>query len=382
MGNFPDRYSLAKHIFSWFLIIPGSFLLLGASQDSQFPVSPSSPSLGGQQTRSPAFIPNSDLNQQLNIPLNNGTQGEWRNEADRLVRLGGQSKRQGNLDKAIPYWWQASQIYHQIGDVEAVGRVYDFIGLAYAELGDYQRAEDYLRRRLGYARENRDILGQILGLNNIGTILLKRGSYPAARTTFEDALAIARSIENTDGIGLSLNNLGLAATGVSDYKRAIVLYEEALIYRNRSGDAIGQANTLNNLGDAYRAKDPQAPYGSQNFRDTIGSYGAALAVSRSSLDFPNQYRAIDALVQIYCEVKLFTRAYDLLDRRLAIAQSEENPREELKTLRTLAGVYQAEGRYDDARRAYHRAIEVARVLKDTQAESILLGQVIDLPVSR
>ena len=363
IGDFPDRYSLRKPILSLFVIIPCSFLLLGASQNPQ----------------SPAPITNSELNEQLNIPLNNGTQGELRDEADRLVRLGGQSKRQGNLDKAIPYWWQAIKIYHQIGDIEAVGRVYDFVGLAYAELGDYQRAEDYLRRRLGYARENKDTVGQIIGLNNIGTILLKRGSYPAARTTFEDALTIARSIENTEGIGLSLNNLGLAAYGVNEYNQAIVFYEEALIYRNRSGDAIGQANTLNNLGDAYRAKDPQAPYGSRNFRDTIGVYGAALAVSRSSLDLPNQYRAIDALVQIYCDVKLFTRAYDLLDRRLAISQSEENPRQELKTLQTLAGVYQAEGRYEDARNAYQRAIAVARVLKDTHAESILLGQVIDLP---
>ena len=69
------------------------------------------------------------LNEQLNIPVNNGTQGELRDEADRLVRIGGQYEQQGSLEKAIASWQQAVKLYQRIGDVAATGLTYDFIGL-------------------------------------------------------------------------------------------------------------------------------------------------------------------------------------------------------------------------------------------------------------
>lgn len=348
---FHSPFSIPHSPFkSFFLLLPFYFLLLGAS----------------------------DLNEQLNIRINNGTQGELRDRADMLVRFGGQSQLQGNLDKAIPYWMQAAQIYHQIGDFQSVGRVYDFIGLAYAALGDYQNAEEALRRRLGVARDNKDLPGQVYGLNNIGTVLLRRGSIPGARTTFEEALAIARSINNVEGIGLSLSNLGLAAFGSRDYNQAIRLYEEALIYRNRAGEPIGKANTLNNLGDAYRARTPHPVPRSQDFRDIIGAYGAAMRVAEAALDRPNQYRAIDALVSLYSSTGQYIRAFELLEDRLALDRSTENRRQEITTLQSLAKLYLLVGKYGEARKSYRDAIAVARVLQDARTEAILLGEVLEI----
>jgi tetratricopeptide (TPR) repeat protein len=103
---------------------------------------------------------NDPLTEQLNIPpFNNGTAGETRDEADRLVRLGGQQERQGQLSKAIDSWWQAIALYHSIGDVKAQGLTYDFLGLTYAQLGRFTEAEDALRRRLAIARDNQDLQG-------------------------------------------------------------------------------------------------------------------------------------------------------------------------------------------------------------------------------
>ncbi|HEY9805622.1 MAG TPA: tetratricopeptide repeat protein, partial [Candidatus Obscuribacterales bacterium] len=80
------------------------------------------------------------LNEQLNVPINNGTQGDLRDEADRLVRAGGQYEQQGSLEKAIASWQQAVKLYQRIGDVSATGLTYDFIGLTYAELGRLREA--------------------------------------------------------------------------------------------------------------------------------------------------------------------------------------------------------------------------------------------------
>lgn len=333
-----------KRIFFLCLVLPFYFLLLGAA----------------------------DLNEQLNIRINNGTQGVGRNEADRLVRLGGQAQQKGLLDKAIPYWLKALTIYSEIGDVEAVGRTYDYLGLAYADLGLYREAEDALRKRLGVARANRDLQGQVIGLNNVGSLLLKKRKFPAAKTTFNEALFIARATNSPIGIGLSLNNLGLAAASQGDYNQAIKRYEEALIYRSRASDPVGEASTYNNLGDAYRATN--------NFWDTVRAYGAALRVARLAIDRPNQFRAIDGLVDTYNCAKNYTRTLDLLEERLKIARASENAYQELKSLKFLSQFYRQQGKNIEAIMVQNQAIYLAQELNETQVVAELLGELIEIPV--
>jgi len=333
-----------KRIVFLCLVLPFYFLLLGAA----------------------------DLNEQLNIRINNGTQGVSRNEADRLVRLGGQAQQKGLLDKAIPYWLKALNIYSEIGDLEAVGRTYDYLGLAYADLGLYREAEDALRKRLGVARANRDLQGQVIGLNNVGSLLLKKRKFPAAKTTFNEALSIARATNSPIGIGLSLNNLGLAAASQGDYNQAIKRYEEALIYRSRASDPVGEASTYNNLGDAYRATN--------NFWDTVRAYGAALRVARLAIDRPNQFRAIDGLVDTYNCAKNYTRTLDLLEERLKIARASENAYQELKSLKFLSQFYRQQGKNTEAIMVQYQAICLAQELNETQAVAELLGELIEIPV--
>lgn len=324
---------------------PLYFLLLGFS----------APLLLGSSAPLIPYPATDNLNQQIdNIRINNGTQGESRDEADRLVRLGGQQQQQGNLEKAISYWWQALEIYHQIGDVEAVGRTYDFIGLANGELRRYSEAEDAFRRRLAVARSNKDLQGQIFGLNNLGSILIERQNFPEARTTFTEALAISRSVRNFALEGASLSNLGLVAAAEKDYDRAIKLYEAAATLRRRGNDPLGEANTLNNLGDAYLAI--------HRYSDSIGAYGAALLIARERRAPKIQFRAIDGLVKAHASVGRNERWLQLLQERLAIAKETENLHQQLKSLQLLAEFYHKQGNYAAAARAYHQASAIAHIL--------------------
>ncbi|NET52444.1 MAG: tetratricopeptide repeat protein, partial [Merismopedia sp. SIO2A8] len=209
-----------------------------------------------------------DIEEQLAIPSENRFERVLRNEADSLLQLGGQARKRGNLTEAIAYWLQALEIYEEIGDFEALNLTYDYLGLSYARIRDYEKAEDALRRRLGMARSLRDLQGQIYGLNNLGTVLLQRGDFEAAQKTFTEALEITRSVRNRQGEGLTLSNLGLAAFHMGKYAEAIEYYEAALVLRPRSENAQGSVNTRNNMGDAYRAVN--------NPRKALGYYRTAL----------------------------------------------------------------------------------------------------------
>ncbi len=316
--------------------------------------------------------PTTSLDQQLNIPLNNGIQGEDRDRADFLLRLGGQAQRNGNLDKAIGNWVQALDLYQRIGDIEGLGVTYGYLGVAYAKLGRYREAEDALRRRVGVARTQQDFQGQIYGLNNLGSVLLQGGNLQAAQESITEALTIARSVKNREGEGLSLSNLGLVAASVGNYLEAIKRYESALLLRSQSSDdPLGQANTRNNLGDAYRAANLP--------RDALAAYYGALRLARDSRDTPNQFRALRGLVQSYTAIGQYPPAFQALDQHMALAQKEKNPIEELLSLQLSAAFYQATGNLSNARSFYEQAIALADALGDTQQEALLrnnLAQII------
>ena len=157
------------------------------------------------------FAAANELRTQLDIRPNNRTEGLPRDAADQLMRLGGSQQAAGDYQDAINSWTQALEIYHEIGDLAALGMVYDYIGLTYGRLGRYLEAEDALRRRLAVARDNADFQGQVFGWNNLGSIFIQRGNVGLAQTAFTEALTIARSLNSYQGIGLSLSNLALAA---------------------------------------------------------------------------------------------------------------------------------------------------------------------------
>ncbi|MGC1248759.1 MAG: tetratricopeptide repeat protein, partial [Spirulinaceae cyanobacterium] len=119
-------------------------------------------------------IAQDNLRDQLDVSPYNDTQGILRDEADTLVRVGGEAYRKGNLNKALDYWNQSLNIYSQIGDEEAMGSTYGYLGVTYGLLGRYNEAEDAFRRRLGLARDRANFQGQMYALNNLGIVLLYR----------------------------------------------------------------------------------------------------------------------------------------------------------------------------------------------------------------
>jgi len=313
----------------------------------------------------------SNLEQQLDIPLNNGIQGEERDQADLLLRVGGQAQRQGNLEKAIANWLQAIDLYQRVGDTEALGLTYDYLGVAYAKSGLYQQAEDALRRRVGIARTRQDFQGQIYGLNNLGTVLLQARNVEAARVSFTEALRIARSVKNREAEGLSLSNLGLAAAAGGNYLEAIKHNAAALNLRSFSGNPLGEANTRNNLADAYRAVNLP--------KEALLSYQSALSLAQGSGDIANQYRGLRGLTQSYSALGEYGAALKVLEQHLALSQKEKNRAEELISLRLAAGIYKATGNLANARRLYEEAIALAGALGDMQEQALLrndLAQVI------
>lgn len=317
-----------------------------------------------------ATSPAQTVNRQLDIRPTYETRGQPRDLADELMQLGNQKNALGQYEQAITAWYYAIDIYHELGDLAAIGQAYDYIGLTYAKLGQYTEAEDSLRRRLSIARDNRDVQGQIYGWNNLGTIFIQSGNIQSAQTSFQEGLEAAQSVDNYTGIGLSLSNLALAAMSQRNYTEAAKLYEAAANYRYLGGDLIGEANSSISLGHVYRTlgRNPQA----------LGAYQLGYDAARSGGDQRLQLRAIDGLIATYWETDNLERVRAWLDQRVAITSNTDNLPEELISARRLGEYSEAVGDLDAAHDYYVRALELAQTLGDKPMVGYLSNRILGL----
>ncbi len=307
------------------------------------------------------------LERQLDIRPNNATQGQPRDVADQLLRLGSQERQAGNYDRAIAAWYRAIEIYHALGDLTSAGIAYDYIGLTYAQLTQYREAEDTLRRRLAVAQDNHDFLGQVRGWNNLGTIFVQRGQLIPAQEAFQTALAIGLDVGDNAGIGLSLSNLGLVARSQGNLHDARKYYEAATEYRFRAGDLTGEAHSNNTLGAIYYALGESG--------QALGAYLVARDAARQSGDISNLLRALDGLVEIYQDRNDLTQVRRFVEERLTLTSSSStSPYQQMLTFTRLGEYYVQANETIAAMEAYEQALGLARQLEIKPQEAVLMNR--------
>jgi tetratricopeptide (TPR) repeat protein len=139
----------------------------------------------------------------------------------------------------------------RLKDRAAEGRLFNKLGIAYAELGKMPRAIELHGRALQIEREIDDRRGEGVALGNLGNAYAGLGDYRTAIEFYEQSLSIDREIGDRRGEGQDLGNLGLAYAELGETQRAIEFYEQRLVIAREIGDRYGEGNALGNLGLAY-----------------------------------------------------------------------------------------------------------------------------------
>ena len=125
------------------------------------------------------------------------------------------------------------------------------LGLAYAALGETQRAIEFYEqsRTIARALDNRIAEGAAQG--NLGAAYANLGETQRAIQFYEQALLIDRKLGDLRGQGNVLNNLGVVYAALGETQRAIEFYEQALLIHREIGDRRGEGADLGSLGSAY-----------------------------------------------------------------------------------------------------------------------------------
>ncbi|KAI8519689.1 hypothetical protein Bbelb_029460 [Branchiostoma belcheri] len=166
-----------------------------------------------------------------------------------------------------------------------IAKLFNNLGLAWSDLGDYRRAISYYEQSL---QMSRSIYGKgtahadiTASLHNLGLTWSNLGDYRKAISYYEQSLRMSRSIygEGTAhaDVAASLNNLGLVWSYLGDYRKAISYNEQSLqMSRSIYGEGtahVAIARSLDNLGITWSYLGDE--------RKAISYYEQSLQISRS-----------------------------------------------------------------------------------------------------
>ena len=240
------------------------------------------------------------------------------------------------------------------------GNVFNYLGIAYMDKGDYEKAIEYYTRSLTIrekvlSKEHPDLA---TSYNNLGSFYWKSGDYDKAIDYHTKALTIREKVlgnEHPD-VGSSYNNLGVAYADKGDYDKAIEYHSKALVIEEK---ALGTehpyvATSYNNLGTVYIDKG--------DYDNGIEFYTKALVIRVKILGMahPSIATSYNNLGVAYSDKGDYDKAIEYHSKALVIQEKALGPTHSdvATSYNNLGYAYSQKGEYNKAIEFYTNALTI------------------------
>jgi CHAT domain-containing protein len=291
-------------------------------------------------------------------------------EASTLSNMGRVYNNLGDKQKALDYLNQALPLWQQSGSSAGQASALDSIGRAYSDMGDGNQALDYFNRALPLWRADGNQNGEALTLNDMGPAYAALGQKQKALETYNQALAIWRRLGSRQGEALTINNIGRLYRDLGLHQTALDYYNQALPIWREVGNRSGEALALSDIGRAYADLGQPAKaldYAAQAlpiFRETGSRRGEAMTLNNMGRDHSDLGEA--------------KQAFDLDLQALAIWREVKDQRNEAQDLMTIAWAYSGMKEPEQSFVSALAALGLAKATADPEIEasienSMMLG---------
>lgn len=173
--------------------------------------------------------------------------GSLKSQFSLLNNLGAGYTDVGNIERAEEYLQEALKISQQLGDIDSQMSVANNLGALYFQNGRRREALQQIEAAYSIGMDQRTIKAAHI-LNNLGMTFQSLGLLDKAVECYDKALQIHQSNQDDSGISASWNNYGIWLAETGDWQNARVYLEKALELRRKIGDRSREAITLASLG--------------------------------------------------------------------------------------------------------------------------------------
>jgi tetratricopeptide (TPR) repeat protein len=184
-------------------------------------------------------------------------------EARALLQLGQLEARAASEspELARTHLGEALELFEQVGSLRFAGHAHAGLGVSWAQVGRYEKAEAEYRRALERYREGGDQNGIASAQGDLGGMLILLGELTAGEALIASALELNRRLGNRQNEANTLTNqsellllLGRLADARTGYAAALEIHQQ---HDNPGGMAIaqlGMAKVLRMSGEAAAAR--------------------------------------------------------------------------------------------------------------------------------
>lgn len=263
---------------------------------------------------------------------------------------------QGDAQKALASWQQATDIYRQSND--EVGMIGSQINQAQAlqQLGLYGRSRKMLEGLQTKLSDESNPQLKALGLRSLGNALQVVGNLEESQEVLKSSLNLSQNLDLAEETSATLFSLGNTARALESYDVAIAFYEQTT---ERTANPIrkveAQLNQLSLQSTLDQWQDAQAIIPAikanlANLSPSRRTIYARVNLAKNLIDLANKNKTF---------AKYIPDTENLLTRTIRQARHLKDTRAYSYSLGTLGHLYEREKQYQAAQKATTKALALA-----------------------
>ena len=272
----------------------------------------------------------------------------------------------GENQKAREYVERALAITTEIGDRSGEASCYGNLGALLQSLGECDKAKEYLQKALVIRTEIGDRKGEATDYGNLGYLCESLGQYDKAKEYLQKALVIRTEIGDRKGEATDYGNLGYLCESLGQYDKAKEYLQKALVIRTEIGDRKGEALCYGNLVTVFKS---------------LGQYEKAKEYLQKSLvikieigDRNGEGTGYGNLGYLCESLGQYDKAKEYLQKALAIKTETGDRSGEASCYENLGSVFLTLGQYEKTKDYLQKALVITTEIGDRKGEASCYGK--------
>jgi signal transduction histidine kinase len=226
-------------------------------------------------------------------------------------------------DSTVYYCTQAYELGKRIELTKNLSKPLSYMGLAYANKGDYHKSVEFHEKAIQVAISQQDSTQLGFGYNNLGRMFFDGGDLDRAFSNLIRSREIFEALQEKSGLAYVYRSLANIYSSQNDFDRAIEMSTHAYELRKQLDDKRGIVSSLLELGLIYEAKGETqvalqklhlADSVARNLNDKVTTAELELGLAEILFNEKNYEEALDRASRVLKTVsqitnqKLFIRA--------------------------------------------------------------------------
>jgi tetratricopeptide (TPR) repeat protein len=285
---------------------------------------------------------------------------------DRALALAEENSAQSR-QQAIAQFQEAAQLFATDGDRKNQAIALNRLGGLYVTLGEQQKALETYNQALSLSRAMGDRMGEAANLNNLGTAYTAFGDSRAALDVYVRALPLIRDTKDRASEAIILTNMGAIYDGFGERQKALDIYTQALPLSRSVGDRAGEARILNSMGLVYNAQGEN--------QKALDTYNQALSLSKATTDLEVETIVLNSIGGVYQDLGELQKAASYYSKALLLSRAVGDRASEAASLNNLGSVYLEARDYQKALDYFAQTLPIVKARGARAGESLALNNI-------